>query len=98
MIGSAESAWRTSTRGTRENERTTSIAVVTELSPNKGSGGVNALDGTGMSPLEQRREELEHGVGGDHDIPYRFTGPSSMPQVLAWMKLLARVQDGTYQP
>lgn len=97
MIGSAESAWRTSTRGTRENERTTSIAVVTELSPNKGSGGVNALDGTGMSPLEQRREELEHGVGGDHDIPYRFTLPASMPQVLTWMKLLVRVQDGTLQ-
>ena len=86
-----------STRRTRENERTTSNAFVTEPSPNKGSGGGNALAGRGMSPLEQRREELERGVGGDQDILYRFTGPSSMPQVLTWMKLLVRVQDGTLQ-
>ena len=51
-----------------------------------------------MSLLEKRREGLESGIGGDHDIPYRFTRPSSMPQVNAWMKLLARVQDGTSQP
>ena len=51
-----------------------------------------------MNPLEKRREELETGVGGDHDIPYRFTRPYSMPQFLAWMKLLVKVQDGTLQP
>jgi len=98
MIGSAEMAWRTSTYGTCENERAASIAVVTEPSPNKSSRGVNALAGRGMSPLEQKREELEHGGGGDHDIPYRFMLPASMPQVLAWVKLLVRVQDGTLQP
>ena len=98
LIGSPEMAWRTSTRGTRGNERTTSIAVVTEPSLGESRRGVNALDGRGMSPLEKRREELERGGGGDHDIPYRFTLPASMPQVLAWMKLLVRVQDGTLQP
>jgi hypothetical protein len=95
LIGSPELAWRTSTRG---NERTTSIAVITEPLLGESRRGGNALDGRGSSPLEKRREELEPGVGGDHDIPYRFTRPSSMPQVLTWMKLLARVQDGTFQP
>lgn len=33
-----------------------------------------------------------------HDLPYRFTGPSSQPQVLAWTKLLVRVQIGELQP
>ena len=54
-----------------------------------------SLDEWRTSALEHRRGELERGPGGDHDLPYRFTLPASMPQVLAWMKLLARVQDGT---
>jgi hypothetical protein len=57
----------------------------------EGSG----LVGTGMSALERRRLELEHGPGGDHAVAYRFALPASMPQVLAWMRLLVRVQDGT---
>lgn len=48
--------------------------------------------------MEQRREELERGAGGDYDIPYRFALPTSILQVLAWMKLLARVRDGELQP
>jgi hypothetical protein len=50
-----------------------------------------------MSPLERRREELEDGKGGDHDILYQFTLPVSIHQVLAWMKLRVRVQDGVLQ-
>lgn len=95
LTGSSEIVWRTSTRG---NERTTSIAVITEPPLGESRRGGNALDARGMSLLEKRREELESGRGGDHDIPYRFTRPSSMPPVLAWMKLPARVQDGTFQP
>jgi hypothetical protein len=51
-----------------------------------------------MGPLEMRRLELELGTGGDHDVPYRFVLPPSMPQVLAWMRLLARIQCGEWQP
>jgi len=51
-----------------------------------------------MSLLEKWREGLESGRGGDHDITFRFTRSSSMPQVNAWMKLLARVQDGPFKP
>jgi hypothetical protein len=55
-------------------------------------------DGSGMSPLDKRREELERGAGGDHDLPYRFTLPTSLPQVLAWMRLMGRVQHGELEP
>jgi len=48
--------------------------------------------------LERKREEFERGTGGDHDTPYRFTLPTSMPQVLAWVKLLVRVHDDELQP
>ena len=51
-----------------------------------------------MSPLERRRREIEGGAGGDHDLPYSFALPPSMPQVLAWMRLLAKVQRGELQP
>jgi hypothetical protein len=44
--------------------------------------------------LDQRREALEYGAGGDRDQPYRFTLPVSTPELLAWVKLLARVRNG----
>jgi hypothetical protein len=52
----------------------------------------------GVSVLERRREELENGPGGDHDLPYSFSLPRSVPQVLALMTLLAHVQRGERQP
>lgn len=51
-----------------------------------------------MSFLEKRSFELEHRAGGDHDCPYRFTLPGSLPQMLAWVHLLVRVQRGDLQP
>jgi len=76
-----------STGGSRANERTTSIPAETSPSSYERC----------MSSLEKRREELERGAGGDHDLPYWFTLPTSMPQVLAWVKLLVRVQQGDLQ-
>ncbi len=74
--------------GSQAHERTTSIPA--ETSP--------TLDESGMSELYKRREALERGAGGDHDLPYRFTLPTSTPQVLAWVKLLARVELRDSQP
>jgi len=48
----------------------------------------------GMSALDKKRLEIELGPGGDHDVPYSFTLPVSLPQVRAWMRLLASVQRG----
>ena len=48
--------------------------------------------------IEVRRLEMELGAGGDHDQAYTWSLPSSGPQVLAWTKLLVRVQQGDVQP
>jgi hypothetical protein len=98
MIGSREVAWGASEPRTGENQGTASIAVATKPSLNESSRGAHALDEGGMSSLDRRRLELERGTGGDHDSPYMFTGPSSMPRVLAWMKLLARRERGELEP
>jgi hypothetical protein len=76
------------TRGSRVDERTASIPAKPSPSP----------DESGMGSLDKRREALECGAGGDHDLPYRFTLPNSLPLVFAWMTLLARVQHGDLQP
>ena len=98
MIGAREVAWGASARGSRGNEKTTPIALVTETTPNESSRGARTLYERGISSLDKRRVEFERGAGGDYDIPYRFTLPTSMPQVLAWVKLLVRVQEGDIQP
>ena len=48
--------------------------------------------------LDMRRLELELATTTDHDSPYRFTLPTSLPQILAWTRLLARVQRGEVEP
>ena len=62
----------------------------------------NATTGTaaglGKSMLDQKRLEIELSPEGDHDVPYSFALPVSMPQVLVWMRLLARVQRGELVP
>ena len=47
---------------------------------------------------EMRRIAVEFEEGTDHDIPYKFTLPGSQPQLLAWARLLARVQRGDLEP
>ncbi len=74
------------------------IAVATNSSSHESSSGAFYQDARGMSPLERRRLEIEGGAGGDHDLPFSFALPPSMPQVLAWMRLLAKVQRGELQP
>jgi hypothetical protein len=57
----------------------------------------NGLVAPGASVLERKRLELECGAGGDHEVPYRFALPACLPQVLDWMRLLARVHRGEVQ-
>lgn len=74
-------------------------AVPAIAKPLQGGGGWSAstLGETGLNSLEKRRAALEYGEGGDHDLPYTFALPTSMPLVLAWTKLLAKVQTGILQ-
>ena len=51
-----------------------------------------------ISLLDQRRLQMELGSGGDHDTLYSFTLPISTPQLLAWIRLLARIEAGELQP
>jgi hypothetical protein len=74
------------------------VAVISQPAANERGGEGSVLESRGMSVLERRREELESGPGGDHNLPYSFSLPISLPQVLAWMTLLARVQRGELRP
>jgi hypothetical protein len=52
------------------------------------------LTGKSMNSSEIKRLEFELTGAGDHDEPYTFALPTYMPQLLAWMKLQARVRNG----
>ena len=56
-----------------------------------GTGPANILVGL-------MQEDSEWSIGGDHDTPYTFALPVSMPQALAWARLLAKVQNGELIP
>ena len=98
MIRSPEVTRGTSDRGAPEHQKTTSIAVSTKTQLNESGRAAHALDEGDMSSLERRRLKLELGPGGDHDVLYGFALPASMPQVLAWMRLLAKVHRGELEP
>ncbi len=74
-----------------------SSAVISQPPVKEGGRGGSVLESRGMSVLERRREEIESGPGGDHDLSYSFSLPLSLPQVLAWATLLVRVQQGELQ-
>ena len=74
------------------------VAVISQQAANERGVGGSVLESRGMSALERRREELESGPGGDHDLPYSFSLPISLLQIRAWTTLLARVQKGELQP
>ena len=88
----------TSAPGTREHQEGSSIAVSTMVQLHVSSYSAHMLDESSMSRLSRRRLELELGSGGDHDVPYSFALPASLPQVLVWIRLLARVHRGEIQP
>lgn len=100
-IGSHPMTRTASTNGTPRAQKIVPIAVSTSSSlsqENKATEPATTLQEWSMTGLERRRFELERGAGGDHDMPYTFALPVSMPQVLAWMRLLAKVQHGELQP
>jgi len=85
----AERRWQPSLMG--------AIAARSQPAVNGHGGGGSVLASRAMSTLERRREELESGPGGDHDVPYSFSLPLSLPQVRAWTTLLVRVRQGELQ-
>ena len=88
----------TSAGGARGHEGTTSTAVSTRTRLDERAIAAHAPCERSTSSLERRRLEQELGAGGDHDVPYHFALPLSLPQVLAWMRLMGRVQRGEVEP
>jgi hypothetical protein len=85
-----------SAHGTAENSlwKPTFATPSTSPSLRENSTSPGIPSGFGMSLLEKKRLEMELGSGGDHDTPYLRALPISTPQLLAWARLLARVQAG----
>ncbi len=83
--------------GATSRERGSAV-VISQQAVSERDGEASVLENRGMRVLERRREELESGPGGDHDLPYRFSLPLAPPQVLAWMRLLTKVEQGELQP
>ena len=81
----------------REYQETASVAVYGKTRLNEGGSAAHGPDEGDMSSLERKRLEFELGPGGDHDAAYGFTLSASLPQVFAWMGLLARVHRGELQ-
>ncbi len=94
-ISPAEMARLESEPGPDENKVAVPIpalaaSAVKEKRVSMNEGPINVLD--------IRRLEVEPGIPGDHDMPYKFSLPTSMPQTLAWLKLMMRVQSGELEP
>jgi hypothetical protein len=95
-INSQEMARLESELGAVESEKI--LATSLSATPSSNERRMNSQDGKSSSSLDIRRLELEIGSTGDHDLPYKFTLPASMPQALAWAKLLVRVYMGELEP
>ena len=52
------------------------------------------LTGHRINTQEVTRLELELSTAGDHDTPYEFALPATLPQLLAWTRLMVKVRGG----
>ena len=84
--------------GKAENQGAMGNALTIPCEPAEQRGEAPEQDAGLGWQLEPRRTELEQGAGGDHDLPYRFSFPTWVPQALAWARLVAKVQSGVLQP
>ena len=89
---------QTSSWERQEQRESTFVAVATHALWTKDGPAVMTSEETRAPALEQRRKVMEEGAGGDHDAPYAFALPLSVPQALALVRLLARTQRGELQP
>lgn len=75
--------------------RSTAVAIDSSMRKDRLASQYDHTSSMGL--LDQRRLQIELGPGGDHDTPYRFSLPLSTPQLLAWTRLLIRMQVGELQ-
>lgn len=80
---------------TSEKKVAVPALVVTTSAVNEKHGTMN---GPAINVLDIRRLEVEPGTPGDHDTPYKFALPISMPQTLMWLRLMLKVRSGELEP
>lgn len=97
-IGVRETTERSSEPGGCESQEMGLVAVSVHRSLNQSRTRELLPDEGHISAAGWRRVELERGPGGDHDTPYTFASPTSLPQALAWIRLLGKVQRGELAP
>ncbi len=73
-------------------QTTSSFESANTVSPNA------TLSNRESNLMRLMQEDSEWSIGGDYDTPYTFALPVSMPQALAWARLLAKVQSGELIP
>jgi hypothetical protein len=94
-IHSLEMALLEKELGLTNRERiVTSISTAQSLNVRNVNSSYKEYDNS----LDMRRLELELGTSADHDIPYEFELPTSIPQALAWIDLLVKVHSGNVVP
>ena len=98
--------------GLQENKALIARSVITRKLGDERSSvqTASSFETTNSATLEARgsnresnlirlmQEDSEWSIGGDCDTPYTFELPVSMPQALAWARLLAKVQNGELTP
>jgi hypothetical protein len=84
--------------GARENQEKKAITATLPPFLNQSSAQDASVDEKRINALDRRRLEREMGAGSDHDLPYTFALPRSLPQTLAWIRLMAKVQRGELEP
>jgi hypothetical protein len=82
----------------RTHRETAAIGIAAKGWLNKYSAEALVSDEMYMGVLDSKRVEVECGTGSDHDLPYTFALPGSRPLVLAWVKILAKLQRGELHP
>jgi hypothetical protein len=90
----ATGALEQSGSGGRENLEKKNITATLPPLVNQSSVQEASVNEQHISVLDRKRLEREMGAGGNHDLPYTFALPRSLPQTLAWIRLMARVQRG----
>lgn len=85
-------------RGTAETTPRQPTALALASSWHVSSGVSGSPGANGGAELERKRLANERGPGADHDLPYTFALPTSLPQILAWIRLSAKVRSGELEP
>jgi hypothetical protein len=83
---------------TQAQQEMKSVADTASPSSSASANEAHFLEKRSLSSLDRRRLDLEMGTGGDHDSLYSFSLPTFLPQILAWVQLLTKVQRGALQP